>query len=152
FVSRRSAPLALAGARRVQCLGSTKQKRLASHPPRTSGPANGFCPRSQGWRRPRRAGVSALGNPARRFRFARDRPAWATWSSAGGDGITTSNRAPEIRVNERIRVPQVRVIGDDGSQVGVVPVREALAMAQAKGLDLVEVSPTARPPVCRIMD
>jgi translation initiation factor IF-3 len=49
-------------------------------------------------------------------------------------------------------VPQVRLIGDDGGQVGVIPVREALAMAQAKGLDLVEVSPTARPPVCRIMD
>jgi translation initiation factor IF-3 len=44
------------------------------------------------------------------------------------------------------------LIGDDGSQIGVVPVREALAMAQAKNLDLVEVSPTARPPVCRIMD
>ena len=57
-----------------------------------------------------------------------------------------------VRANERIRVPQVRVIADDGSQVGVLPVREALAMAQSKGLDLVEVSPTARPPVCRIMD
>jgi translation initiation factor IF-3 len=55
-------------------------------------------------------------------------------------------------VNERIRVPQVRVIADDGTQVGVLPVREALALAQSKGLDLVEVSPTARPPVCRIMD
>ena len=55
-------------------------------------------------------------------------------------------------MNERIRVPQIRLIGDDGSQIGVVPVREALAMAQAKNLDLVEVSPTARPPVCRIMD
>jgi len=64
----------------------------------------------------------------------------------------TISRTPEVRVNERIRVPQVRVIGDDGSQAGVLPVREALAMAQAKGLDLVEVSPTARPPVCRIMD
>jgi translation initiation factor IF-3 len=62
------------------------------------------------------------------------------------------NRQPETRVNERIRVPQVRVIGDDGSQIGVLPVREALTMAQSKGLDLVEVSPTARPPVCRIMD
>ncbi len=62
------------------------------------------------------------------------------------------NRQPETRVNERIRVPQVRVIGDDGTQVGVLPVREALALAQSKGLDLVEVSPTARPPVCRIMD
>jgi len=58
----------------------------------------------------------------------------------------------EIRVNERIRVPQVRVIGDDGEQVGVLPIREALALAQSKSLDLVEVSPTARPPVCRVMD
>jgi translation initiation factor IF-3 len=61
-------------------------------------------------------------------------------------------KQPEVRVNERIRVPQVRVIGDDGSQIGVLPVREALMMAQSRGLDLVEVSPTARPPVCRIMD
>jgi translation initiation factor IF-3 len=49
-------------------------------------------------------------------------------------------------------VPQVRVIGEDGSQLGILPVREALALAQEKSLDLVEVSPTARPPVCRIMD
>ncbi len=62
------------------------------------------------------------------------------------------SKTPETRINERIRVPQVRVIGDDGEQVGVIATREALAMAQAKGLDLVEVSPTARPPVCRIMD
>jgi translation initiation factor IF-3 len=59
---------------------------------------------------------------------------------------------PEVRVNERIRVPQVRVIADDGQQVGVLATREALVLAQSKGLDLVEVSPTARPPVCRIMD
>jgi translation initiation factor IF-3 len=44
------------------------------------------------------------------------------------------------------------VIADDGAQVGVLTVRDALTMAQSKGLDLVEVSPTARPPVCRIMD
>jgi translation initiation factor IF-3 len=61
-------------------------------------------------------------------------------------------KQPEVRINERIRVPQVRVIADDGAQVGVLPVREALTLAQSKGLDLVEVSPTARPPVCRIMD
>jgi len=64
----------------------------------------------------------------------------------------TTIKQPEVRVNERIRVPQVRVIGDDGQQVGVLTVRDALALAQSKGLDLVEVSPTARPPVCRIMD
>ena len=44
------------------------------------------------------------------------------------------------------------MIGDDGSQIGILTTREALAMAQAKGLDLVEVAPTARPPVCKIMD
>jgi translation initiation factor IF-3 len=64
----------------------------------------------------------------------------------------TVAKQPDVRINERIRVPQVRVIGDDGSQIGVLPVRDALLMAQSKGLDLVEVSPTARPPVCRIMD
>jgi len=61
-------------------------------------------------------------------------------------------KQPEVRINERIRVPQIRLIGDDGEQIGVLTVREALTMAQSKGLDLVEVSPTARPPVCRIMD
>jgi len=57
-----------------------------------------------------------------------------------------------LRVNERIRIPQVRVIGADGEQVGVLPTREAVRLAQDKGLDLVEVSPYSRPPVCRIMN
>ena len=56
------------------------------------------------------------------------------------------------RVNRRIRIPQVRVIDDDGEQLGVLPTSEALAMAEERGLDLVEVSPKARPPVCKIMD
>jgi len=56
------------------------------------------------------------------------------------------------RVNRRIRIPQVRVITDDGTQVGIMPTSEALRMAEEKGLDLVEVSPKARPPVCKIMD
>ena len=64
----------------------------------------------------------------------------------------TTIKQPEVRVNERIRVPQVRVIGDDGQQIGVLAVKDALLLAQSKGLDLVEVSPTARPPVCRVMD
>jgi translation initiation factor IF-3 len=55
-------------------------------------------------------------------------------------------------VNERIRVPQVRVIGDEGEQVGVLATRDALEMARAKGLDLVEVAANVRPPVCRILD
>jgi len=56
------------------------------------------------------------------------------------------------RVNRRIRVPQVRVIQDDGTQLGILPTSEALALAEERGLDLVEVSPKARPPVCKIMD
>ena len=55
-------------------------------------------------------------------------------------------------MNRRIRVPEVRVIGDDGEQLGVIPTHEALRNAEERGLDLVEVSPKAVPPVCRIMD
>jgi len=55
-------------------------------------------------------------------------------------------------VNDRIRIPSVRVIGPDGEQVGILSIREALAYAQERLLDLVEVSPTAKPPVCRVMD
>lgn len=63
-----------------------------------------------------------------------------------------TKRQPRTRANRQIRVPEVRVIDDDGEQLGVMPTHEALAKAQDLGLDLVEVSPTARPPVCRIMD
>jgi len=55
-------------------------------------------------------------------------------------------------VNRRIRVPEVRVIGADNNQLGVLPTHEALRLAEEAGLDLVEVSPKAMPPVCRIMD
>jgi translation initiation factor IF-3 len=55
-------------------------------------------------------------------------------------------------VNRRIRVREVRVIGDDGTQLGILPTDEALRRAEEKGLDLVEVQPMARPPVCKIMD
>src|SRR5205823_3751268 len=57
-----------------------------------------------------------------------------------------------IRTNERIRTREVRVIGDEGEQIGIMPPFEALKMAREKNLDLVEISPTAQPPVCRIMD
>ena len=57
-----------------------------------------------------------------------------------------------IRINERIRAKEVRVIDSEGGQVGILPVYEAIKLAKEKGLDLVEISPTAQPPVCRIQD
>jgi len=64
-------------------------------------------------------------------------------------------RPPErdqTRINDRIRVPEVRLIGADGTQIGIVKTSEALAYAQERDLDLVEVAPDARPPVCRVLD
>ena len=64
-------------------------------------------------------------------------------------------RPPErdtTRINERIRVPEVRVIDDEGNQVGVMKTPDALTFAQERDLDLVEVAPEARPPVCRVLD
>jgi translation initiation factor IF-3 len=57
-----------------------------------------------------------------------------------------------IRTNDRIRAREIRVIDDEGQQIGILPPFEALKMAREKNLDLVEISPTAVPPVCRIMD
>src|SRR3982750_2013694 len=65
--------------------------------------------------------------------------------------LPTQNK-DEHRINERIRVPQVRLIDEKGEQVGVVPTQQALAMARERGLDLMEVSPNAQPPVCKICD
>jgi translation initiation factor IF-3 len=64
-------------------------------------------------------------------------------------------RPPErdqTRINDRIRVPEVRLVGEDGKQIGIVRTEEAQAYAQERDLDLVEVAPDARPPVCRVLD
>jgi translation initiation factor IF-3 len=64
-------------------------------------------------------------------------------------------RPPErdlTRINERIRVPEVRLIGEDGEQIGVLKIDDALRYAQERDLDLVEVAPEAKPPVCRVLD
>jgi len=58
----------------------------------------------------------------------------------------------QLRVNERIRISQVRVIGADGAQLGVMAPPDAIRIAREQGLDLVEVAPQVNPPVCRIMD
>ncbi len=55
-------------------------------------------------------------------------------------------------INEQIKEKEVRVIGDDGEQLGIISTREAQSIADSKELDLVKISPTAKPPVCRIMD
>ncbi|MFZ1060214.1 MAG: translation initiation factor IF-3 [Candidatus Rokuibacteriota bacterium] len=61
-------------------------------------------------------------------------------------------QSKEIRINEGIRVREVRVVSPEGEQLGVLSISQALEQAQQRGLDLVEVAPEANPPVCRIMD
>jgi translation initiation factor IF-3 len=61
-------------------------------------------------------------------------------------------RTDRVRVNHRIRAREVRVIDEDGAQLGVMAPQEAIKIAEERGLDLVEVAPTVTPPVCRIMD
>jgi translation initiation factor IF-3 len=65
---------------------------------------------------------------------------------------TSQAEKERARMNEGIRAAEVRVIGPEGENFGVLPTREAIAKAQALGLDLIEVSPNAQPPVCRITD
>ena len=67
-------------------------------------------------------------------------------------GFDRPPEEPRTRINEQIRVPQVRLIDSDGAQIGIKARDEALEYAWAQDLDLVEVAPDARPPVCRVMD
>ncbi len=62
------------------------------------------------------------------------------------------NRPRLPRTNERIRAQEVQVIGNDGKNLGTLPIKEAIEAAKAEGLDLIEISPTANPPVCKIID
>jgi translation initiation factor IF-3 len=72
----------------------------------------------------------------------------------GGESIARTNRPSKDRVNtnKEIKAREVRVIDPDGNQLGIIPTHEALQAASEFGLDLVEVSPNAKPPVCKIMD
>lgn len=70
----------------------------------------------------------------------------AVWCYRGG------SISAEPRINDRIRVPEVRLVGPSGEQVGIVPLAKALELAQEYDLDLVEVAANARPPVCKLMD
>ena len=66
--------------------------------------------------------------------------------------VNANNSNKGQRINEMIRVREVRLIDDEGNQLGIVPTNQALNMARDKDLDLVEVSPNANPPVCKILD
>ena len=70
----------------------------------------------------------------------------------GGYRGRRDQRGPHVRVNERIRVKEVRVIDEEGQQLGIMPPQQALSIARERGYDLVEVAPQAQPPVCRIVD
>jgi len=65
---------------------------------------------------------------------------------------TTQAEKTRIRMNEGIRVPEVRCLGPEGENYGIIPIEEALQKAKEAGLDLIEVSPNAQPPVCKITD
>jgi translation initiation factor IF-3 len=88
------------------------------------------------------AGLSVSRNPRAIIFHLR----WSCWLTE--DGIEKRF----IRTNDRIRAREIRVIDDEGKQIGILPPYEALKMAKEKNLDLVEISPSAVPPVCRIMD
>lgn len=84
---------------------------------------------------------------------------WARGSARNEGGVVIrppikqQNRPEEpFRINHRIRVPEVRVIDEDGAQLGIMSTYDAIRKAEEKGLELVEVSPKASPPVCKIMD
>jgi len=76
----------------------------------------------------------------------------AAGGTGGGDEAQGGHISAEARINERIRAPEVRLVGPNGEQIGIVSVNDALKLAQEADLDLVEVAPTARPPVCKLMD
>ncbi len=97
---------------------------------------------------------STTGSPAI---WRRGPSSWnARFSVVVIDTSSTPNRggpiSAETRINDRIRVPEVRLVGPNGEQVGIVRVEDALRLAVEADLDLVEVAPEARPPVCKLMD
>ena len=77
----------------------------------------------------------------------------AKYPNSGNRNHYNRNRGPKgLRRNDRIRAAEVRVIGPEGTNLGTMPPKKALELAQKVGLDLIEISPGARPPVCRILD
>lgn len=79
-------------------------------------------------------------------------PAGSTWLAVTYRRSQGGPISTEPRINDRIRVPEVRLVGPNGEQVGIVSIAKALQLAQDSDLDLVEVAPMARPPVAKLMD
>lgn len=73
-------------------------------------------------------------------------------TNVGGDSIAKSKFTDKVNINQQIKAKELRIIDPEGNQIGVLPIYKALAAAQEFGLDLVEISPNANPPVCKIMD
>jgi translation initiation factor IF-3 len=84
--------------------------------------------------------------------FFRGRAHTAAGGADGGIQAQGGHISAEARINERIRSPEVRLVGPKGEQIGIVSINDALKLAQEADLDLVEVAPTARPPVAKLMD
>ena len=101
------------------------------------------------------AGFSRVGGSVLRTRRENSRARsadTAAGGTGGGDEAQGGHISAEARINERIRAPEVRLVGPKGEQIGIVSVNDALKLAQEADLNLVEVAPTARPPVCKLMD
>ena len=121
-------------------------------PPGSGGPG-GFRPGGPGGGGPRPGGPRPFGGGP-------GGPSGGPGGPSGGPGAPRFDRGPRRgpvqkdgpRTNREIRVPEVRVIGEDGSMLGIFPTQEAVRMAEDKGLDLIEVAPTAKPPTCKIAD
>jgi translation initiation factor IF-3 len=101
------------------------------------------------------AGFSRVGGSVLRPRRGNPRARsadTAAGSAGGGDEAQGGHISVEARINDRIRSPEVRLVGPKGEQIGIVSINDALKLAQEADLDLVEVAPTARPPVAKLMD
>jgi len=89
------------------------------------------------------------------LRLAWRRPLFFPGPFTSGQSFTRPHGGPistELRINDRIRVPEVRLVGPNGETVGIVPTDQALKLAQEADLDLVEIAPQGKPPVCKLMD
>jgi translation initiation factor IF-3 len=96
--------------------------------------------------------VSGFRTPVHRGHSRAWSAAAAAGGAGGGDEAQGGHISTEARINERIRSPEVRLVGPKGEQIGIVSINDALKLAQEADLDLVEVAPTARPPVAKLMD